>query len=301
MSEILPFGPNWQPDLPDYRDYSPYDERIRGMLGRLDRPQLRRGKRPSKIDLREYFPPVWDHSSLKASTASATVALVEYFQRRALGRVVHGSVRFVYKMTRKLLQRSGDTGGDLRTTLKVIVRFGIPPAEYCPFNIERYDDEPEPFLFSFAEACRSLLYIRLDSRNAAGSDSLEVMKSFLCAGFPIVFGFSVPSSMTRDADIPWRPTYDMIVGGQAVVAVGYDDRRLAATRGALLIRNSWGRSWGEQGYGWLPYRYIEQRLAADCWTLLSNDWLASQEFSQPMLVTANGNGTSRAPEVAELQ
>jgi C1A family cysteine protease len=84
-------------------------------------------------------------------------------------------------------------------------------------------------------------------------------------------------------DIPFRPTIDSIIGGQAVVAIGYDDRRPGDYRGGLLFRNSWGNAWGENGYGWLPYSYVEHQLASDFWTLLSPKWLASGEFSKPSL------------------
>jgi C1A family cysteine protease len=65
-----------------------------------------------------------------------------------------------------------------------------------------------------------------------------------------------------------------VCGGQAVIAVGYDDRVTIGTQqGALLIRSSWGHDWGDEGHGWLPYAFTETRLAADFWTVFRKDWL----------------------------
>lgn len=73
------------------------------------------------------------------------------------------------------------------------------------------------------------------------------------AGRPVVLGLTVfdtlyaPSAAGR-IDAP--PAGSPSRGGHAVLAVGHD-------AGALLIRNSWGRSWGLGGYGWLSNGYAQ--------------------------------------------
>jgi C1A family cysteine protease len=273
----------WQKSLPDFRDYSLESPEVRAMLDRLRPFPASADGIPNTESLVPYFPEVDDQQQINSSPAQACVDLVQYFDRRALGRTVRLSKLFVYQATQRLLGTLGNNGVDLRSTLKAIASFGIPYEQHWPYDLEKIHEEPAAFLYAFADRFRSIRYIRLDGRNGTGQETLAIVKSLLNAGFPSVFGFSVPTSTSRDGDIPYRPTFDTIQGGQAVVAVGYDDQRLSSTKGALQIRNSWGRDWGDDGYGWLPYAYVEEQLAADFWTVISDEWLDSDEFLRPRL------------------
>lgn len=61
---------------------------------------------------------------------------------------------------------------------------------------------------------------------------------------------------------PWVPTGTPMLGYHAMTAIGYDQR-------GFILRNSWGASWGKDGYCHFPY--AEWGLQSECWTQLVSD------------------------------
>ncbi len=222
------------------------------------------------MDWSEYFLPVADQLGLNASSTHACVGLADYFERRSTGSATESSRLFLYQTPVGWPAAAGAPGADLRTTLKAMARFGLPPERHWPFDPEKIDIEPEPFLYSYARDLQSLLYVRLDpDPMPAGDAVLSAVKGHLAAGLPSAFGFSAFDTLSLDPDILPPTRFDSVRGGGAVVAVGFDDtRRVRSTKGALRVRAPWGEAWGESGYGWLPYAYVLEQLAVDFWTML---------------------------------
>ena len=149
--------------------------------------------------------------------------------------------------------------------------------------IAKFDDEPSAFLYALADDYEAIKYYRLDPAGASRSTTLNTVKSYLAAGLPSMFGFTVYSSIPPSGDgkgeIPFPTLGEKVLGGHAILAVGYDDaKKIGKTKGALLIRNSWGSSWGMAGYGWLPYEYVLSGLANDFWALTQADFVDSDLF-----------------------
>lgn len=188
--------------------------------------------------------------------------------------------------------KCGDTGAFLRTTMGAMRLFGIPPTKYWPYYVNgtvnpQWNEEPSAFLYAYAKNYQAVRYFRLDT-GVTKEKLLLRIKRYIAGYYPSMFGFTVYSSIAQAAQngaIPFPCTSEKVEGGHAIVAVGYDDGKTITnnvdgtkTKGALLIRNSWGATWGEAGYGWLPYEYVLQGLATDWWTLISNDWVNTKQF-----------------------
>ena len=291
----------WLPDFPSIYDFTVETDGISDKLQSLRQKDSikemlsRAGVTgggvglPAKVDLRQWCSPIEDQETIGSCTAHAGVGLVEYFECRAFGRHVDASRLFLYKATRNIMHETGDTGGFLRNTMEALCAFGTPPEEYWPYDVKRFDEEPTAFCYAFGQNYKAISYYRYDPSGTDKKELLERIKQHLAAGLPAMFGFTVYSSIQQansTGKIPFPATGEKVVGGHAIDAVGYDDKmkikntnlKGSETTGALLIRNSWRTSWGESGYGWLPYEYILKGLATDWWSILKNEWIDTGEF-----------------------
>lgn len=272
-------GMGWQRDLPDIRDYTPAHEKIEKLFYKSKALKPPKAGIKKSVDLEPWCSPIEDQGNLGSCTANAGAGLIEYYERRAFGEHLDASRLFLYKVTRKLLHWTGDTGAWLRTTMKAMVLFGIPPEEFYPYDISKFDDEPGAFCYAFAQNYQAIKYFKLDKMGVSSTRLLERLKNFLAAGYPAMFGFTVYNFGNDKGEFEFPGPNDKVQGGHAVVAVGYDDnRKIGKDKGAVKIRNSWGVNWGEGGYGWLPYAYIEAGLADDFWSLFKNEYVPTGQF-----------------------
>jgi C1A family cysteine protease len=290
-------GMGWLPDYPDIRDYTFASKELLSKkeihelvsptgLGKAGSTTL-----PISADLRRWCPPVEDQGELGSCTANAGVGMVEYYEKKAFGKHIDASRLFLYKATRNLAELEGDSGAFIRSTMGALVLFGVPPEKYWPYTDKapEFDKEPNAFCYSFAENYKGIKYFRHDSQGLSEKAILDSVRKSLAASVPAMFGFTVYSSIDqagRTGKIPFPRSNERVEGGHAIVAIGYDDKMEirnadsdVSTKGALLIRNSWGESWGDGGYGWLPYDYLLKELAADFWSMLKQEWVDTRQFT----------------------
>jgi C1A family cysteine protease len=300
--EEIQLGMGWIRDLPDFRDFTQdHDnppsklkavgrkETIKDMLAQVKVGTTKAPKLALSVDLRAWCSAIENQGSIGSCTAHAGIGMAEYFERRAFGKHLDASRLFLYKVTRNMLGWTGDTGAYLRTTMGAMAIFGCPPESYWPYVISKYDQEPSAFLYSFAQSFQALQFYRLDPSGTTKPAVLASLKNHLSSGLPAMFGFTCYSSLYSASgnagNIPFPATTENVVGGHAVMAVGYNDNKEITnpnnnkkTKGAILIRNSWGTGWGDQGYGWLPYDFVLKGLADDFWCMIKKEYIDTKQF-----------------------
>ena len=228
-------------------------------LNFLNLPSGRVAGPAATVDLRSRFPPVYDQGALGSCTANALCAA---FAFNAPG--FTGSRLFLY-YNERMLERTitYDSGAYLHDGITAMKTYGLCSESLCPYIISKYAVKPTAAMYTAALADRILTAQNIQP-------NLATMKQALSQGYPFVFGFTVYSSFesasaSATGIIPMPGPRESILGGHAVVAVGYDN-----THQWFIFRNSWGSGWGDHGYGYIPYAYLSNSsLTSDLWYITS--------------------------------
>jgi C1A family cysteine protease len=241
MTQKYYFG--WKPSLPDFRDV-PYEAPEMGLL-------------PKEVDLRPQCPAVYNQGQLGSCTANAIAAHLDFNRHKQGEQFIYPSRLFIYYQERFLEDTvDSDSGASIRDSVKVVKQYGAPPESEWPYLINNFELEPTEEAYTDALNYEDLSYL-------AVGDLLS-MKSCLAERFPFVTGITVYESfMGATETVPIPDKRENVLGGHAVMIVGYDD-----TKECFILRNSWGADWALSGYVYIPYAYLTNPgLSSDRWTL----------------------------------
>ena len=213
-------------------------------------------------DLRPQDSPIYDQGQLGSCTGNATAGAVEFARRKEGLPDFEPSRLFAYYNGRAIEgTTSVDAGAEIRDVIKGVVKYGVCPETEWPYDISKFADAPPSTVYADAHRDHVIRYSVVHQTQVG-------LKTCLSLGFPVVFGFTVYDSFESDqvaktGIVPMPSKDETVVGGHAVMAVGYDDNLQQVT-----VRNSWGSGWGDHGYFHMPYKYIfNPNLASDFWMI----------------------------------
>ncbi|AHH93725.1 C1 family peptidase [Kutzneria viridogrisea] len=252
----------WVPDLPDARDHV------------YAAPHAAVANLPASTDLRSVLPDSYDQGPIGSCTANAIGGAFQFAVRKQQLPDLMPSRLFIYYNERAIEGTVGtDSGAMIRDGVKSVAKQGVCAESEWPYEAVQADasghfpagsrevTKPSDSCYQHALQNRATSYQRVPR-------TLDQFRGCLAAGFPFVFGFTVYSSfesseVAKTGVVPMPAAKESVLGGHAVLAVGYDD-----SQQRFLVRNSWGTGWGQHGHFTMPYAYLtDANLSDDFWTI----------------------------------
>ena len=226
----------------------------------------------ASVNLSKYVDHVYNQESLDSCTANALCAAYGLDLKKQESTLFGGfyyfdpSRLFLYYNTRERERNTwSDSGASIRDTIKALNCKGVCKESDWPYYTWKYTSKPPEKCYVAAKGNDLCKYERLDQ-------DIDQLRACLKDNCPFVFGFNVYDSFddydTRNYGRMSTPRYNeryyyQLKGKHAVVAVGYDDDRKR-----VIVLNSWGREWGDDGYFYMPYDFIEDsEMCFDFWKI----------------------------------
>ena len=239
---------SWKPDLPDQRDFL-YEAKAVLTL-------------PKSVDLRPTCPTVYDQGQLGSCTGNAIAGALQFEQIKKKDPTPFTPSRLFIYYNERVIEGTvkQDAGAMIRDGMKSVHNQGACKETTWPYIINKFKTKPIVKAYNEGLKYKTVVYSSvLQDQNS--------VKQCLANGDVIVFGFTVYESfesaeVAKTGIVPMPKTTEQMLGGHAVVAVGYDDDKKW-----VICRNSWGPLWGDKGYFYMPYDYFFSKLTSDFWVI----------------------------------
>jgi C1A family cysteine protease len=225
---------------------------------------------PPSVDLRPHCSPIVDQGQLGSCTANAIASGLREFMILKNGHLLARLSRLFLYYEERAAEGTikEDSGASIADGMKCLFKVGVCKEELDPYIIANFTNPPSAAALAEAKDFKIAKYISVVG--------LGGIKACLAAGYPVVTGMEVFDQMESDQAahlgiITVPPAGAQSLGGHAVCTVGYVDTPIGQPGywkggGYLIVRNSWGASWGLAGYFKLPYAYVTQGHAFEFWT-----------------------------------
>jgi C1A family cysteine protease len=201
---------------------------------------------PPLVDLRSVDSPILDQGQLGSCTGNGIAGCINFLHVKT-GETF--SRLFVYYNERAIEGTvDQDSGANIDDGINSVKTQGVCLESVWPYDITQFTVKPSDE--AYAQASKDVVtdYLQVNS--------LAEVKRCLAAKFPVVFGINVyesfeDSTVASSGHVPVPQSNEQCLGGHCMKIVGYDD-----INGWLIVANSWGTGWGDKGYCYLPYAYI---------------------------------------------
>lgn len=271
----------------------------------------------SSLDLsaEPYFPEVRSQGSEGSCAAfSLTYYNYGYIEAKDNGwsgaKAGNNSNLLAPSWTYNKINGAGHEGSSFQENARIIKQLGA--ATWTSFPYSASDDEglgPE-IAWRTAPSHRISAYTSV--YNPSPSTVVSLIKEQLGLGRPISFAMDANQYTAAFADgnyIMTAQEYSHVAFNHGQTIVGYDDAMTDdGDVGAFKVVNSWGKSWGQNGYYYVTYEALKEMLGAPLVYLTDiadhrPTMLATWTFSQPpsvdgALEVGAGSGTSPIDKVS---
>ena len=229
-------------------------------------PPLKKITNVTSIDLRNLCSTIEDQENLGSCTGQAFAGIAEFLKKQQ-NINIEISRLFIYYNERLLRKTINyDSGATIRDGIKACSMYGCCSENLYPHIIKDFTKKPSEAAYLDGSKCKAVSYKSIKN--------FDDMKKALINKNPVIIGFIVYSSFNKinKTGIMSYPstTKERVLGGHAVVIVGFNDNYLNTNKGYFICRNSWGVNWGDKGYFYMPYDVIKNRnMSFDFWIITS--------------------------------